>query len=61
MGLSYIAVEKCITIAYRDQSEESRRELTLSRKRQRQNLSLNDDESEFGPPDKRKNFRNEKH
>ena len=57
VGLSYIAAEKCITITYRDQSEESRHELTLSRKRQRQNLSLNEDESEFGPPDKRKNFR----
>ena len=30
VGLSYIAAEKCITITYRDQSEESRCELTLS-------------------------------
>ena len=37
VGLSYIAAEKCITITYRDQSEESRHELTLSRKHQRQN------------------------
>ena len=46
VGLSYIA-EKCITITYRDQSEESRHELTLSRKRQCQNLSFNDYGSEF--------------
>ena len=58
VGLSYIAAEKCITITYKDQSEESRREITLPRKCKRQNLSYNDDESEFGPPDKGKNFRN---
>ena len=57
VALSYMAAERNITITYRSQTEEARRESAASRKRQRQNHLFTDDNSELGPPDKRKNFK----
>ena len=45
VALSYMAAERNITITYRSQTEEARRESASSRKRQRQNHSFTDDDS----------------
>ena len=58
MALSYIAAEKNISLSYRNKTDETRRQVAASRKRQRLQSSCNDKDSEFGPPDKRRHFNN---
>ena len=55
-ALSYIAAENNISLTYRGKTDETRRQVAASRKRQRQQSHFSDKDSEFGPPDKRKHF-----
>lgn len=55
-ALAYLAAEKQISVTYRSQTEESRRNSATSRKRQRAQQMDSDEDAQFGPPDKRSNF-----
>ena len=50
-----------ISLSYRNKTDETRRQVAASRKRQRQQSSctFSDKDSEFGPPDKRAHFSTE--
>ena len=55
-ALSYIAAEKKVILSYRNRTEEGRRNAAASRKRQRLQNIQTDEDSQFGPPDKRSHF-----
>ena len=60
MALSYIAAERNASLTYRSQTDEMRHKAAASRKRQRLHSTFIDEDSEFGPPDKRRHFCNHK-
>ena len=55
-ALSYIAAERKVSLSYRNRTEEGRRNSAASRKCQRLQNIQTDEDSQFGPPDKRSNF-----
>ena len=55
-ALSYIAAEKKVSLSYRNQTDEGRRNAAASRKRQRLQNIHKDEDSQFSPPDKRGHF-----
>ena len=55
-ALSYIAAERKVSLSYRNRTEEGRRNAAASRKRQRLQNIQTDEDSQFGPPDKRSHF-----
>ena len=56
VALTYIAAENEVKVTYRCRTDETRLASALCRKRQRNNHSFADDDADFGPPDKRRNF-----
>ena len=60
MALSYIAAERNASLTYRSQTDEMRHKAAASRKRQCLHSTFIDEDTEFGPPDKRRHVKNSK-